>query len=71
MALCFEFLIERRIILCLPFQLLSVHCLPKLEALILPLQVLNMRMYQEASSVCEKSLLTALKLAFSNPWSEF
>lgn len=51
MALCFEFLIERRIILCLPFQLLSVHCLPKLEALILPLQVLNMRMYQEASSV--------------------
>lgn len=51
MVQCFEFLTERRIILCLPVQLLSIHCLPKLEALTLPLQVLNIKMYQEANNV--------------------
>lgn len=51
MVLCFEFCTERRIILCLPVQLLSILCLPKLETLTLPLQVLSIKIYQEASSV--------------------
>lgn len=51
MALCFLFLTERRIILCQPFQLLPFPCLSKLEALTLPLQVLNIKVYQETSSL--------------------